>query len=202
MEHQVLKLTKEHCPGECKGIRRECFALHLAPRFTLDLGVNLAQLERSESRLRGISCDDPRGVANSRRAGGKSFKHDGRAPDRGAISDGDVAEHGRTSPDQHVIPYLGMPVSVPIIAKAPKSDPMQQCAVAAYRSGSPDYTARSVVNQQAGPDIGGRVDINTPHIRYPSLKPEGEMLVRWRGAGPNGVRYAVGLEGLEAFEVE
>ncbi len=130
--------------------------------------------------------------------GGTSFNTTLPAAMRSAITNSDVAENFRASPDHHAAPNLGMAVAR-FLAAAAQRDIMEERSVVADLRRLADHDAGAVVEHDPAADLRRRVDIHAEHSGGLALQVHGEV---FPAELPQRVRKALGLKRVEALEVE
>ena len=129
---------------------------------------------------------------------GTGFDHHGAGGDARAMTDLDIAENFRARPDQHAVADLGMAVLV-LLAGAAERDAVQDRDVVLDHGGLAADEAGGVIEEDAAADLGRRIDVGLEHRRRAALQIIGEILAALL---IEPVRQAMGLQGMEALEVE
>src|SRR3954467_353446 len=114
------------------------------------------------------------------------------------MADLDVAENYRARADQHAVADFGMAVLV-LLAGAAKRDAVQNGNVIFDHSGLANHESGGVIEEDAAADFGGRIDVGLEYRRRAALQIIRKILATFL---IEPVRQAMGLERVEAFEVE
>jgi hypothetical protein len=115
-----------------------------------------------------------------------------------ALADADVAEDLRSRAQQHAVAHLGMPVSG-FLPGAAQRDSVQHGDVVADHGGLAHHHSGGVVDQDPLADDRGGVEVHAVDGGDPALQEQGQVPAP---RGPQFVGDAIGLEGLEALEVQ
>jgi hypothetical protein len=114
------------------------------------------------------------------------------------MADLDVAEDLGARADEHAAADLRVPVA-PLLARAAERHVLEHGDVVLDHGGGAHHEARGVVEEDAPSDSRRRVDVGLEHLRRAALEVESVVLPP---RGPQAVGEAVGLDGVEALEVE
>ena len=144
------------------------------------------------------AADDLGGNARHRGVGGDGMEHHRAGGDPRAMADLDIAEDLGAGADEHAVADLGMTVAA-LLAGAAERHVLEHRHVVLDHRGRADHEAGGVVEEDAAPDPGRRMDVGLEHFRRPALEIEREILPV---PAPQPMREPVGLDGVEAFEIE
>src|ERR1019366_3515127 len=114
------------------------------------------------------------------------------------MADLDIAENFRARPDQHAVADLGMAVLV-LLAGAAKRDAVQDRDVVFDHRGLTAHEPGGVIEEDTAADPGGGIDVGLEYRRRAALQIIRKILAALL---IEPVRQTVGLEGMEALEVE
>ena len=145
-----------------------------------------------------LPADQPCGVPHRGAPWRHVDEHHRPGADLGPGPDPHVAEDGGAGADEHAVPDLGVPVAHRLAGPAQRHV-VEDGDVVAHHGGLADDDARGVVQQDALPDGGGRVDVDGEDLGDAGLERERQRAAALR---PEHVRDAVRLHGEEALVVE
>src|SRR5665811_441910 len=114
------------------------------------------------------------------------------------MADLDIAENFRARSDQYAAADLGMAVLV-FLTGAAKRDAVQDRDVIFDHSGLADHEAGGMIEEDAAADPGCGIDVGLEDRRRAALQIISKILAAFL---IEPVRQTVGLEGMEALEVE
>lgn len=103
-------------------------------------------------------ADNLRGHAHCGGVAGDISQHDTAGANLGSFADPDVADDGRPCTDQDTVFHLRVTVSRDL-ARAAERHLVQHRDIVAKHSGLTDHNSRRVIEQDAFPNPGTRVDI-------------------------------------------
>ena len=126
------------------------------------------------------------------------MEHHGAGCDPRAMTHLDIAEDLGSGADEHAVADLGMTVAA-LLAGAAERHVLEHRHVVLDHRGRADNETCCVVEEDAATDPGRRMNIGLEHLRRPALEIEREILPV---LAPQPMREPVGLDGVEAFEVQ
>lgn len=129
---------------------------------------------------------------------GDILKDDAAGTDFASLADPDIAEDFGTGADEDAGTDLGMAVAAGFPGTA-KGDLMEEGDIVFDDGGFADDDAGGVVEENAGADAGGGVDIDGEDLGINALEVEGDLAA---SVVPEFMGDAVGGEGKEALVVE
>src|SRR5262249_24066889 len=126
------------------------------------------------------------------------FHHHRACGDARAMANLDIAENLGARSDHHAVANLRMAILV-LLAGAAERDAMQDRDVVLDDGSLAADEAGGMVEEDASPDAGGRVDVGLEYRGRTALQIKGKVLA---ALAVEPVREAMGLQRVKALEVE